>query len=191
MAAAAAIFFASALLLGWRYSLANAGPSAAQGDPPARKVSTPVHSNRVHRTTDEAHRKPRNPQATAETEATHVKTPQPEKLAVVAELTAWPVDKGGIKGAMTEMSPEFHRCYQENLDDVPGLQGRMEVSFVVEEMDGIGQVVEVDIDHSAVDDGPLEDCVMDAMEQLQFDAPAEALTVRWPFMFRAERQSQD
>ena len=120
-----------------------------------------------------------------------MKTPQPEKLAVVAELTAWPVDKGGIKGAMTEMSPEFHRCYQENLDDVPGLQGRMEVSFVVEEMDGIGQVVEVDIDHSAVDDGPLEDCVMDAMEQLQFDAPAEALTVRWPFMFRAERQSQD
>lgn len=58
-------------------------------------------------------------------------------------------------------------CYQAALAGFPDLAGGFTVGFTVDDVDGLGEVVEVEIRDSDNDliepmvDGPMEECVMD------------------------------
>ncbi len=104
--------------------------------------------------------------------------------------SAWPMSAEGIDGAIGEIRGDLLGCYQVALDEIPGLQGGFQVSFTVEEVDGIGQVTAVEIlDHRSTTieqlrDGPVEECVLDHFQVLEFDAPdGGPVSVRYPLMF--------
>lgn len=122
-------------------------------------------------------------------------TPGPGDVAPVAVIqgqSAWPMTKDGIDGAFREVLPGIRGCYEDALQEVPDLEGGFKVLFRVDDREGIGSVVHVEITDMNSDaftelhDLPMEDCVMDVMHTLQFDAPADGpVEVRYPLVFNA------
>ena len=113
-----------------------------------------------------------------------------EELPPLPPRTVWPLTKEGIDGGMKEILGDILGCYQAALDEFPELAGGFSVFFTVEEVEGVGEVVELEIRDprservEALVDGPMEECVMDHVGSLQFDAPADGRTsVDYPFMF--------
>jgi len=101
-------------------------------------------------------------------------------------ISVWPLNRDGIQGAVDEVLPRLQGCYDEALEEVPDLEGQLTVAFTVVAEDGIGQVWAARIEDDRLDDGPVADCVLDAMEALQFDPPDEGeLVVTYPFRFEA------
>lgn len=119
----------------------------------------------------------------------------PDAMPAGAEVpsgSVWPLSKDGIDGSIREVLPDIRDCYQDALSDVPDLEGGFKVHFVVEDEDGLGQVVEVGIRDMKSEvvpelmDGPMEDCVLDVFETLQFDPPEGGRTsISYPFSFSA------
>ena len=108
--------------------------------------------------------------------------PEPEELPV--DMTVWPATRAGIDGAMKEVLKPILGCYQEALDEIEGLEGGISLDFTVGEEEGVGRITRMGVTSSTVDDAPMEDCIMDVIEQLQFDPPDEGeLTVSYPFEF--------
>ena len=110
-----------------------------------------------------------------------------EEGAVDVPVSVWPLSKEGIRGAVEEVLPHVRACYDQALTEVPDLEGKLVVSFRIVDEDGLGQVWEAGIDDDRLDDGPVADCVLDAMEALQFDAPPDGeLSVTYPIVFAQE-----
>lgn len=118
---------------------------------------------------------------------------EPEAVAAPeAPVTGsvWPISKDGIDGAIREIMHDIRGCYQDALADLPELEGGFKVRFTVEDVDGLGEVTAVEIrdmkssTHPELVDGPMEDCVLDLFETLQFDVPEAGQTqVSYPFVF--------
>ena len=107
----------------------------------------------------------------------------PEEI-INAPISVWPISKEGIQGAVEEVAPAVEACYEDALDEVPDLAGELVVTFEIVEEDGVGQVWTVDLAEDSLDDGPVSDCVLKAMNRLQFDAPdGGSLDVTYPFRF--------
>lgn len=99
--------------------------------------------------------------------------------------SVWPISKDGIQGAVTEAIPALTDCYDAALERDVDLAGRISVGFVIEDIDGIGQVAVVELDEGGVTDPAMIDCALDAFEGLQFDAPSDGSTkVSYPITFR-------
>jgi len=119
-----------------------------------------------------------------------VAEPAPPEEGIVAPpsvtgTTVWPLNRSGLVGAVREAMPTLQACYDEALEVVPDLEGGLETKLRIEERNGIGQVAAVVIE-SEVDDLPLEGCMLEALEGLQFDPPEGTMFVRFPFEFRVE-----
>lgn len=112
-----------------------------------------------------------------------------EAAAGGAGASAWPATATGIVGAIEEAKPDLARCYDEALAEVPGLAALMKVQFVLDDRDGEGQIVEVAITDETIEDGPMEECVLDVLQALAFDAPADGqpITVNYPLAFHEGR----
>jgi hypothetical protein len=113
-----------------------------------------------------------------------------EELPPLPERSVWALTKEGIDGGMKEILLDILGCYQAALEEFPDLEGGFTVGFTVDDVDGLGEVVEVEIRDSDNDliepmvDGPMEECVMDHIGSLQFDPPADGrTTVNYPFRF--------
>ena len=104
------------------------------------------------------------------------------------EITVWPLDRDGIQGAVNEVVPGIARCYEDALNELPDLAGKLVVAFEVEDVEGLGKVTEAWIEDDQLRDGPISDCVEDAMAALQFDPPAGGGKMRttYPLVFRPE-----
>ena len=113
-----------------------------------------------------------------------------EEFPALPERSVWALTREGIDGEMQAILLDTLGCYQAALADFPDLAGGFTVSFTVDDVDGLGEVVEVEIRDSDNDltepmvDGPMEECVMDHIGALPFDPPADGrTTINDPFRF--------
>lgn len=113
--------------------------------------------------------------------------PVPDVVADL-EITVWPLGREGIQGAVREVIPGIQRCYEDALLEVPDLAGKLSVGFEVGDVDGMGKVRDAWIEDDQLRDGPMSDCVEDAMRALQFDPPegGGTMSVTYPIVFRPE-----
>ncbi len=106
------------------------------------------------------------------------------------EPTVWPASGEGIQGAMAEALPKIRRCYDQALLEDPGIAGKIVVAFTIGTTDtasGLGQVVSAGIADATIEQTTMDDCLLDAMDELQFDPPVDGeLAVNYPFMFSVE-----
>ncbi len=155
----------------------DAGDVPSQGDAPS--PTNPAHAAR-RGTTPPPHANP----GPAE--------PPPDATTDTGEppRSAWPLTGDGLRGAVAEVLPDLRDCYQVALEEIPDLAGRVELSFSIEEVDGVGQVTSVDVVHDAPDalqDAPLEACLLDHFAALTFDAPdGGTLSVNYPILFATD-----
>jgi TonB family protein len=155
-----------------------AGPSTPASSPPQRGENPP-------------------PTTAASDGVTAPADPDPADAAAAAEggsaegearaESVWPASEQGIHGAMKEALPGIRRCYEQALEQDPSIAGTIVVHFVVGTTDtasGLGQVLSARIDEASVEQTIMDDCLLDAMEALQFDPPADGeMEVRYPFTF--------
>lgn len=193
---------AGGLLWHMRRAPATAPQPATQA---ALSGRTPAAHTASKSPLDATHRPPQQarPQATIRPENSRTKlspneedTASPEHAAhavagaLQAGRSVWPLTKEGIDGGIKEVVGDILGCYQAALEEYPDLDGGFTVHFTVDDSDGTGKVVELEITDSdneaipALVDAPMEDCVMDHIGSLEFDAPTDGpSTVAYPFLF--------
>jgi hypothetical protein len=125
------------------------------------------------------------PVSSAEPSREAVPPPPVEPPDAALEEQIWATDADGIIDAMEHISPALHSCYRDALSEVPDLAGLLEVELIVRDEGGIGEVQELYIlTSSSFEDGPLENCLLDAVELLEFEAPEGGeLKINYPFEF--------
>lgn len=112
---------------------------------------------------------------------------------VVAPVTASdspPIRMGSlsrneIDEGIREVLMDIRGCYQETLEVVPDLAGMIKVRFTIKAIDGAGRVVNASIDDADFDDVPMEECILDVMETVEFASPQGGgiVMVTYPFNF--------
>ena len=104
----------------------------------------------------------------------------------------YPTDYAGIKAAMEGRIDDIKECYDAWVTKNPEIEGKIVLGFDIEpdeEAPAEAGVRSVQIlDGSTVDHVFLEGCVVSAVEEMRFEAPADggSLTVNYPFLFRSE-----
>ena len=95
------------------------------------------------------------------------------------------MSRGSIDDGIRDFMPDIRQCYQEALKEVPDLEGRIMVKFTIKGQDEVGRVIKVSIKDADFDDAPLEDCIMDVVESIDFDPPQGGgiVIVSYPFLF--------
>ena len=107
----------------------------------------------------------------------------PPKAPVMGSLTRTEIDDG-----IREVMPDILDCYQALIEEVPEmLGGRIDVKFTIADEDGIGRMARVQIVDAEFDDIPMEECLLDALEDVHFPSPGGGIViVRYPFSFSSE-----
>ena len=110
----------------------------------------------------------------------------PEPMDAPSMMPMEPADDDSDEGE--QAMPEIEQCYQQALAEVPDLSGRISVKFVIRGEDGVGRVSKVDIKEAEFDDVPMEDCILDEVEALEFDPPVGGgiVIVSYPFVFEQD-----
>ncbi|NCG20574.1 MAG: AgmX/PglI C-terminal domain-containing protein [Rhodobacterales bacterium] len=114
-----------------------------------------------------------------ETDAIQAPASPDEPTPRLGALSSHSIDDG-----IREAIPEIRDCYLETLAEIPELEGRLKVKFTIEEHEGSGWVKDVSVAEADFDDVPLEDCIMDVMETVEFEPPdGGVVLVSYPFFF--------
>jgi hypothetical protein len=104
--------------------------------------------------------------------------------------TVWPTSPEGIKGAIAEALPRIRRCYEQALAVDPQMAGTITVAFTIGTTDtaaGLGQVMSAGIADASIEQTTMDTCLLDAMESLQFDPPADGdIEIAYPFTFSVD-----
>jgi hypothetical protein len=169
---------------------ASSEPPATEGPRPEPPGSRPEaardHSSAGGRPNTPA--APPSPQPQAPDDG--AREPAPSDPDAPPEATVWPATSDGIRGAMAEALPGVRRCYEQALEQHPDMAGKIVVSFTVGTTDtasGLGQVLEASIADATIAQTTMDDCLLDAMEALQFDPPADGqMQVDYPFHFSVD-----
>ncbi len=115
---------------------------------------------------------------------------EPDEPDEPDEPTVWPATPEGIRGALDEATPRIKRCYEQALEQHPELGGKITVEFAVGTVDtagGVGTVTRAGIGDATIDSTVMDDCLLDAMEGLQFDPPTDGdIEISYPFFFSTE-----
>jgi hypothetical protein len=118
--------------------------------------------------------------------------PLPSRKALPPEhdpSVPWPVDMGGIRGAMRDRMPELEDCYRDYLAQHPGTAGRVVANFAITGgvEDAQARIQGVRFPMVTVDADLLERCVAVAVEDLRFEPPDEGrLEVSYPLVFSTD-----
>lgn len=106
-----------------------------------------------------------------------------DDLEPLPDASVWPLTTDGLRGALAEANPHLEDCYVEALERRPDLSGEVYITAFLDEVDGVGAITEV-VSDSELRDASLEDCVLDVMMRLAFDAPPEGrLQITVPMQF--------
>jgi hypothetical protein len=102
--------------------------------------------------------------------------------------SVWPATPDGIVGAIKEAHEDLRSCYGQALQEIPELTGNLVIKFTLSGVDGVGRMTDVYVQDGALEDVPMEDCVLDAFELMEFDPPADGdtLEVNYPLSFEQE-----
>ncbi len=74
--------------------------------------------------------------------------------------------------------PRIKTCYERRLKEVPGLQGRLEIEWVVHR----GQALDVRVLDNSTDDRLLQECIVDSMRTWRFDGDIMDFPLSFPFV---------
>ncbi len=164
-------------------------------DLPDREGSSPARSTKPNQAAHKPRLSPEDPEMAPLPPPTEAQEPEPKQVLNEREpgeppppgITVWPATRDGIDGAIFEVLADIRGCYQEALAEVPGLQGDLKIRFAIEDQDGEGRIVEVGVASGALEDVPMEDCVLDVFEVLQFDPPeGGSMEVNYPLKFSSQ-----
>lgn len=113
-----------------------------------------------------------------------------------SERVIFSVDREGIHSAVQEISSDLQECYDGWLQENPALEGRLQVSFVIEPAeavnDELGQALEpveaiLNDVHLKVDEVKhpmMSACLLNLVENLHFENVSSQVTVNYPFSFK-------
>ncbi|MEZ4267974.1 MAG: AgmX/PglI C-terminal domain-containing protein [Myxococcota bacterium] len=104
------------------------------------------------------------------------------KPAAVAEAAAGFCDKRTIQNGMAVRKASFRFCYERELRGKPGLEGRVEMRFVI----GLDGKIsgEPKVTSSTLKDAAVESCLVESVKKASFEKPDGGVcTVNWPFRF--------
>ena len=97
------------------------------------------------------------------------------------------LSKESISDSFRDVMEDVRGCYQDALKEVPGLSGRITVKLTIVDKDGVGRIQRLSVKEAEFDDVPLEECILDVVDSIEFDPPAGGLVmVQYPFIFNAE-----
>jgi outer membrane biosynthesis protein TonB len=101
------------------------------------------------------------------------------------------LSKEAIGASVLDQLPDILECYQAWLSRNPGIEGRLEVEFVIgadDEDPEVGRVQEIDIADTTIGHIWMEGCVLRVMEDAEFEAPEGGGVVRvsYPFEFSSD-----
>ena len=95
-----------------------------------------------------------------------------------------------IRERVRELVPLIRECYELALDEQAGLEGRLNVEFVIAGEPDVGGIVEESriLDESTLVHPTLHECVRETVYTLELDPPENGgrVTVRYPFNFSPE-----
>jgi hypothetical protein len=107
--------------------------------------------------------------------------------------SAGELDKEYIRGAVSEVIPQIHDCYETVLKETPKLEGKLNMSFsILGEPDVAGMIDEIAVEGSSDEamrnSAPLTKCVIDTLSSLEFPAPENGgvVEVEYPFLFEID-----
>lgn len=97
------------------------------------------------------------------------------------------IDNEALREAAEKVKPQLRQCYRKMLDDFPEADGTLKVHFKLKEIDGIGEVISVNLPEGStlVADEQMGECVKRAIKELTvpMERGASELTVSYPFRF--------
>ena len=114
-----------------------------------------------------------------------------------SERVIFSVDREGIRSAVQEISGDLQECYDGWHQENPALEGRLQVSFVIEPAeavnDELGQTKEtveailsnVYLKVDEVKHPMMSACLLNLVEGLHFENVSSQVTVNYPFSFKA------
>ena len=107
------------------------------------------------------------------------------KDPVSAKKMLGAMSRSSIDDGILDVMPDIRGCYQDALKEVPDLEGRIVVKFTIKGENGVGRVIKTSIKDVDFDDVPLEDCIMDVVESVDFEPPQGGgiVIVSYPFIF--------
>ena len=104
-------------------------------------------------------------------------------------------DREGIQAAVRESRPKLRECYEGWLKTDGKLGGTLKLTFTIappkpgespEGGDAIAVIRDVAVMHSELGNMAMEGCALNAMTDLQFDAPEAEMVVNYPLVFEAD-----
>lgn len=103
-----------------------------------------------------------------------------------AEPEIYPMDREGIRAAISASSKEIKLCYETLLQSYPDTSGRIDVRFEIEGRGDHSIVSGAEVTDETMNSRYMTGCVLTAMEDITFDAADDGKlsTVSWPFVFR-------
>lgn len=103
-----------------------------------------------------------------------------------AEPEIFPMDREGVRAAVTSASKEIRQCYDTLLQSYPDTAGRIDVRFEIEGQGDRSIVTGVEVTDETMNSRYMTGCVLTAMEDIQFEGTevGEIGSVSWPFVFR-------
>lgn len=97
--------------------------------------------------------------------------------------------RDAIRSALLEFTPGVRDCYEQGLRSDPDLEGRLVLQLSIEARDGVGRIVEAQIDEEATTMQAvlIQACALDALSGAAFPAPRDhgVVSIRYPFHFAA------
>ena len=134
--------------------------------PPAATMNTPERSTAIQR--------PAGKPAAIQPPAPPI-TPEPGSL-----------DKDTIRTGIKSIIPRVEECYTKGLERNPKLGGKVVVKFVIRTKDGRGRIDEGEIDseNDELQSPLVEQCILNAMADIDFPAPSGGgeVHVSYPFV---------
>jgi hypothetical protein len=103
------------------------------------------------------------------------------------EAPVFAASADGIREAMSYIKYDVRECYDAWLKLGKPIAGKIKVQFTITPTDAGGAGTEAfKIADSTLQHTALEGCVANAVTPLRFEAPAEAMSVTYPFVFGSE-----
>ena len=99
------------------------------------------------------------------------------------------VDREGIKSAIQEITDEVTECYEGWVKQNEALEGRMQVSFVIDHTEGEASEATLRDVYLSVDEVKhpmISGCMLNLIEDLHFENVDQQVTVSYPFRFGAK-----
>lgn len=100
------------------------------------------------------------------------------------------LDKDTIRTGIKSIIPRVEECYTKGLERNPKLAGKMVVKFVIRTKDGRGRIDEAEMDpeNDELQSPLVEQCILNAMAEIEFPAPSGGgeVHVSYPFVLASD-----